>query len=574
MNKSSQIFYYLKPYKTRFIYSVICMVFIAAFQASLMYLIKPTIDKIFANKQKEFVVPLIAAIILASFLKFIFSYFQSYFLSWIGQNVVRDIRNKMYEKLLNLSLDYYIKSSTGQLISRLTYDVSLIQRAIVMIPRNILRDGLYIIFYIGVMFSLNVKWTLAIFIAFPIISLVILKIGKKIKKRSKLVQEFTGGIYSLLQEKITGIKLIKSVTSEQGEVDEMKRQNQKYFEIFMRLTRADILQAPLIEFLGVIGISIVILWGSLEVIRGTITQGTFIAFIATAMSMYRPAKSLTEVNTDIQTALAASERIFEILDTKPTVFDIKDAKEMSDFRKEIIYENISFSYDLNKPKVLMNMNFTIKKGEILAIVGPSGSGKTTIINLLARFFDPTAGKITIDDEDIKNLTVKSLRQNMGIVTQETILFNDTVKNNICYGISDKNINDVENAAKLANAHDFIIKLPNKYDTIIGERGVTLSGGERQRLVIARVFLKNPHILILDEATSALDSQSENLVQEAINKLMKDKTTIVIAHRLSTIKSANKIVVVDKGRIAAIGNHFELFEKSPLYRSLYELQNLE
>ncbi|MFH1540469.1 MAG: ABC transporter ATP-binding protein [Elusimicrobiota bacterium] len=573
MENLKRLFNYLKPYKKKFIYAMICMVFVAAFQSVLMLLIKPAMDKIFALKQKEFIIPIVTGIIIVGFLKFVFSYMQSYLLSWIGQTVITDIRNEMYNKLMNLSIAYFIKSQTGKLISRLTYDVSLIQRAIVMIPRNTLRDGLYVIFYLGVMFYLNWKWTISIFVVFPVISIIILKIGKKIKRRSKRVQELTANIYSLLQEKITGIKLIKSVTSEQEEIEEMRKQNYDYLKILMRLTKADILQAPLIEFLGVFGISIVILWGGVEVIGGTATLGTFVAFLTTAMSMYKPAKSLTDVNTDIQTALAATERIFEILDEKPNVVELPDAEEMKELSGEIKFENVNFRYELEKP-VLSNINFTIKKGETVALVGPSGSGKTTIANLLARFYDPTDGIVTIDNNNIKNFTLKSLRGQMGIVTQETILFNDTVSNNISYGTVCKNFSNIENAAKEANANYFIEKLSQKYDTVIGEKGAMLSGGERQRIAIARVILRNPQILILDEATSALDSESEMLVQDAMSKLMKGKTTVVIAHRLSTVKSASKIIVVDNGKIVAVGSHSQLLETSILYKQLYELQNLK
>ncbi|MDO8734327.1 MAG: ABC transporter ATP-binding protein [Elusimicrobiota bacterium] len=572
MENLKRLFNYLKPYKRKFIYAMICMVFVAAFQSLLMLLVRPAMDKIFALKQREYLLPISAGIIIAGFFKFIFSYLQSYLLSWMGQAVIRDLRNEMYEKLMNLSMNYFIKSSTGKLISRLTYDVSLIQRAIVMIPRNTLRDGLYVIFYLGILFYLNWIWTLAVFVAFPIISIIILKIGKKIKRRAKRVQELTADIYSILQEKITGIKLIKSVVIEKEEIEKMQVQNHDYFKLLMRLTKADILQAPLIEFLGVIGMSVIVVWGGLSVMNGSSTLGTFLAFIATSISMYRPVKSLTDVNTDIQTAIAATERIFEILDEKPTVTESQGAGEMKGLAKEIKFESVNFSYVLQK-SVLNDINFTIKKGETVALVGPSGSGKTTIINLLVRFFDPTDGIITIDGSDIKNFTLKSLRYQMGIVTQETILFNDTVFNNISYGMQNASFTDIETAAKKANAAYFIEKLSQKYDTVIGEKGATLSGGERQRIAIARVILRNPQILILDEATSALDSESEMLVQDALSKLMEGKTPVVIAHRLSTVKSADKIIVIDKGKISDTGTHFQLLEKSQLYKQLYELQDI-
>lgn len=573
METIKRLLKYLKPYKTKFINAVLCMVLIAVFQSALMYLIKPAIDEIFRAKNVKLIFPIVAGIVVASFFKFIFSYLQSYILSWIGQRVIKDIRDEMYRKLINLSMPYFIKSSTGKLISRLTYDVALIQMAIVMIPRNTLRDGLQMFFYLGMLFYLNWKWTLAAIVAFPLISVVIATIGKKIRRRSKRVQALTAEIYSLLQEKITGIKLIKSSTTEQYESEVMEKQSRNYFDILMSLTKADVLQAPLIEFLAVFGIGIVIIWGGSEVINGTATQGTFIAFVAIIMSMYKPAKSLTNVNTDIQTAISAAERIFEIIDAKPTIVESADAKVMPEFSGEIKYENISFEYNAGKA-VLKDISLSIKKGETLALVGPSGSGKTTFVSLLPRFFDTTSGKITIDGEDIKKFTLKSLRRQMGIVTQETILFNDTVANNIAYGMPDAGRDSIEAAAKKANAHDFIMKLPNQYDTVIGEKGVMLSGGERQRLAIARVILRDPQILILDEATSALDSESEILVQGAVAELMKGKTTIAIAHRLSTVKSADKIIVIDRHRIVDSGKHSELLEKSVLYRQLYELQQFE
>lgn len=573
METIKRLLNYLKPYKTKFINAVVCMVLVAVFQSALMYLIKPAIDEIFKAKNVKLILPIVAGILVASFFKFIFSYFQSYILSWIGQRVIKDIRDEMYRKLINLSMPYFIKSSTGKLISRLTYDVSLIQMAIVMIPRNTLRDGLQMFFYLGILFYLNWKWTLAAIVAFPLISVVITTIGRKIRRRSKRVQALTADIYSLLQEKITGIKLIKSSTTEQYENEVMEKQSQSYFDILMSLTKADVLQAPLVEFLAVFGIGIVIVWGGTEVISGAVTQGTFIAFVAIVMSMYKPAKSLTNVNTDIQTAISAAERIFEIIDAKPTIVESPDAKEMPKFSNEIKYENISFEYNADKT-VLKDISLSIRKGETIALVGPSGSGKTTFASLLPRFFDTTAGRITIDGEDIKRFTLKSLRRQMGIVTQETILFNDTVANNISYGMPDAGRENVEESAKKGNAHDFIMKLPAQYDTIIGEKGVMLSGGERQRLAIARVILRDPQILILDEATSALDSESEILVQGAIAELMKGKTTIAIAHRLSTVKSADKILVIDRQRIVDSGKHSELLEKSALYRQLYELQQFE
>ena len=570
MNNISRLMGYIKPYKKRFVYAMVCMIFVALFQSMLMLLIKPAIDKIFAAHQSKYILPIVAGIVGSGLLKFFFSYMQNYLLSWIGQSIVRDIRNEMYGRMMTLSLDYFIKSSTGKLISGLTYDVSLLQRGVVMIPRNILRDGLYVIFYIGILFYLNWKWTLAIFIAFPLISSVIIVIGRKIKRRSAKAQSLTAAIYSILQEKITGIKLIKSVTYEQKEIEHMESQNKRYFDIFMKLTKADILQAPLIEFLGVIGMGVVVMWGGVEVIKGTATQGTFIAFLATAMSMYRPAKSLTDVNTDIQTALAATDKIFEMLDRKPTVVEKPEAVELTEFKNEIIFDDVSFYYDCEKP-VLSGINFGIRRGGVVALVGHSGSGKTTIANLIARFYDVTGGRITIDGTDIRDFSFRSLRAKMGIVTQETILFNDSVLHNISYGMENKTAEEVQNAAKLANAHDFITRLPQGYDTVVGEKGVMLSGGERQRLAIARVILRDPHILLLDEATSSLDSSSEMLVQEAITKLMGGRTTVAIAHRLSTIKSADKIIVLDNGRISASGTHGELLEKSSLYKRLYEIQ---
>ncbi len=576
MKLLKRLFVYVRPYRVHFLEAMVCMALVAGLTSLLMYMVKPTFDKIFAQKDAKVIPYVMMIIILCALGKGLFEYYESYLMAYIGQRTIMDIRNKLYSHLQSLSLDYFIRHRTGQIISRLTNDVMLLQRAIVSVPANLIRGGLTVIGLTILLFYLHWRWAMVIMAVFPLVILPLRKFGKRLRKISKKSQEKMADIYSLLQEKILGIMMIKSFCMEKAEAQKFESENSNFFKIIMKAMRVVAIQSPVMEFIATLGLVSVLIIAGYEVISGKSSMGTFFAFVAAISSMYKPVKNFASLNEQVQQALAAGERIFYVLDTKSFVVEFPDAKVLPPLREKIAFERVSFFYPQeassgNNELVLEDINLEVYKGELLALVGPSGGGKTTIANLIPRFYDPTKGRITIDSQDIREVTLKSLREQMGIVTQETILFNDTVRNNIAYGDPEASFERIETSARIANAHEFIMKLPEGYESVIGERGVKLSGGQKQRIAIARAILKDPEILIFDEATSSLDSESELLVQEALDRLMKDHTTFVIAHRLSTIRKADRIIVIDQGRIVEVGKHEELMERSGLYRRLYNLQ---
>ncbi len=509
-------------------------------------------------------------------LKNFFEFCQTYFMNDVSQRVIMDVKNIIYRKLLTLSMDFYSKNATGRLMSRVTYDAAIIRDSISTGLTDLFYQPIQLLIYIGMLFTVKIYFSISwflILVSLVLFSLVIypvVRIGKKLKAISKKSQEQMADITATLQETISGIRVVKAFSMEGYEARKFENQNQNFYKLSMKSIKRMAVVSPITEFVGIACVSIILWIAGKDIVSGELSAGAFIMFLASLMSIMRPIKRLTNVYSINQQAMAAAARIFETIDTRPSVDDKPGAPDLPRIKNMVAYENVSFRYNEEKD-VLKGTNITVRVGDIAAFVGPSGMGKTTLVNLLPRFYDVTVGAVKIDGVDIRDVTLKSLLGQIGIVTQETILFNDTVAANISYGSSDKDRESVIKAAKIANAHDFIMKMPDGYDTIVGERGFRLSGGEKQRLAIARAVFKDPPILILDEATSQLDTESEILVQEAIDRMMKGRTVFVIAHRLSTIKHASTIYVLDKGSVVERGSHEELLEKSGLYKRLYDMQ---
>ena len=528
---------------------------------------------VFAGDITEILIRISGLILITFFLKNVFGYLQAYFLAFVEQGVIRDLRNEAYRQLHKLPMSFFKNERTGDLISRITNDVTVVQQSVAAVFLNLIREPLTILVFLGIALSISARLTLFSFIVLPFSIGIIAWVGNLLRKHSSILQAKMADITSVLQETISGVKIVKAFGMEDYEKKRFETETNKYFRIVLKIARIRNVASPLTEFLSVVvGVVIIYYGGALVLKEQTLKASEFLAFLFSIFQMMPPIKELSSVNSKIQESSAAADRIFEIIDIEPEIKDADDAISHKEFTDKLEYQNVSFHYDDNDELVLDNISFEVKKGEIVAFVGSSGAGKSTLIDLLPRFYDPTDGKILLDGVDVKKIKIKDLRDLMGIVSQETVLFNDTIRNNIAYGLHDLEFEKVKQAAIAANAHDFIMEFPKGYDTIIGERGTKLSGGQRQRISIARALLVNPPIMILDEATSSLDNESEALVQEAIEHLMTTRTTLVIAHRLSTIRNADKIIVIDKGVIVQSGKHDELMKDvNGIYRKLYELQ---
>ena len=559
----------VKPYAPKLIGAMLCMMVVAGVTALMAFMIKPVLDDIFVQKKLNTLYLLPPFVVILYIVKGVFAYGQSYLMSFVGEKIVADLRGRLYAHIQRLSLSYFDRTSTGLLMSRITNDVSLIQGAVSNAVTGILKDAFTIVGLIGVIFYR--EWRLAILavLVLPIAVLPIVKFGRKLRKISTQSQKTSGEIYIHLHETLVGNRIVRAFNTEEYEIGRYKEWLQIYFQLTMKDVSIKAMSSPIMEFLGGLGIAGIMWYGGYSVIKGYSTPGTFFSFLAALLMLYEPIKHLSGVNNMVQQGLAAGVRVFEILDLKEEISDQPGAAVISGIRESITFQNVSFRY--GEDWVLRDINLEVKAGEIVAVVGTSGGGKTTLVNLIPRFYEATEGNILVDGRPIKEITQSSLRRQIGIVTQQTILFNDTVRNNIAYGSPEKSEEDIIRAAQAAYAYDFIQRLPDQMDTLIGEQGVRLSGGERQRISIARALLKDAPILILDEATSSLDSDSEAEVQRALENLMQGRTTFVIAHRFSTIRKVARILVLSEGRIVEEGNHDQLMALEGVYKRLYEIQ---
>ncbi|MGB5995314.1 MAG: lipid A export permease/ATP-binding protein MsbA [Candidatus Deferrimicrobiaceae bacterium] len=559
---------YVRPYRLRLLLAMLFMILVSSFRGAIAFLVKPALDDIFINKDVTRLAIIPALVLGAYLIRGVSEFAQSYLMQGVGQRVIRDIRDHLYRHMQSLSLSFYMKHPTGVLMSRVTNDVGIMQGAVTEAVTGLIKDVFSALFLVGVIFYRDWRMALVGLVALPLAIWPIARFGQKLRRTSIRTQEVTGGLTSHLQETISGAKLVKSFGAEEYEVDRFATRNAKLFRLSMKVVKVQAMTSPLSEMFAGVGAAAVIFYGGYSVVNGQSTPGNFFSFMTALFMLYAPVKSLSRINNVIQQGIAAAGRVFEVLDTLPDVEERKDALSLEGIEHGIEFDHVDFRYSEEGENILKDITFRVSPGTLAAIVGSSGAGKTTLVDLLPRFYDPQSGAIRIDGTDIRDVSLSSLRSLIGIVSQHTILFNDTLRNNIAYGMPGASMERIEEAARRANAHPFIIRMPEGYQTVIGEQGLKLSGGERQRVAIARAILKDAPILILDEATSALDTESESVVQEALEQLMLGRTTFVIAHRLSTVRNADTILVVEEGRIVESGAHVELLAGETRYRSFY------
>lgn len=569
MNTFKRLIKYSLPYWRRILVAALASIAVGALDGAIAFLVEPVLKKVFAGKDMTIFAVLPIGIVLLFVVRGICRFANDYFMRTAGQLAVQDVRNEIYQKNMHLGLGFFNRHPTGVLMSRVLNDVNMMQDGVGGIVTGVFREGISAVSLLGVIFYRNWQLALISFVVIPLTIYPAQKIGKRIKNISKESQGRMGDITSILQETFSGIKVIKAFGMENWEIGKFLSRNRDYYDFTRRSIKYEALSTPVMEFIISFGIAAVIWVGGNSVIQGKMSASEFFSFITAMVLVFNPVKRITSLYNIFQRSIGAGERVFEIIDEKPEIVDLPDAEEIVRASGDVEFRGVSFRY--NDDYVLKNINISARRGEVVAFVGPSGGGKTTLVSLLSRFYDPTEGAVLVDGRDIRTLTLRSLLRQIALVDQETILFNDTLANNIRYGKTDATDAEVMAAAQAAFAHDFIAELPEGYETNIGDRGVRLSGGQRQRICIARAILKDAPILILDEATSALDTESEQMVQNALNNLMANRTTFVIAHRLSTVLHADRIVVLDKGEVVEVGNHESLLAHGGLYCKLYDMQ---
>ncbi len=561
---------HVRPYVSRLVVAVLCMAVAAAATAALAYMMEPVLDQIFIEKDRTLLILVPAAILAIALAKGAATYGQAVIMAFVGQRIIADLQTKVFGHMLRLDLAFFHDTASGKLISRLTNDINLMRNAVANALTGLVKDSLTLAFLVAVMFEKDWRLALLAFVVFPVAVFPIIRIGRRMRKVSGSALIELGHFTARINETFQGARHVKAYNMEAYEAERTTALIERVFQLVFKAMRTRAASAPIMETLGGVFVAVIVLYGGWQVIGGGITPGEFFAFVTAMLLAYQPLKALANLNTNLQEGLAASQRVFEVLDTEPGVADGPGAVPLTVTRGAIRFDRVSFSYHAGEP-VLHDVSLEIGAGQTVALVGPSGGGKSTILNLIPRFYDVGAGSLTIDGVDVRAATLESVRRAIALVSQEAVLFDDSVRANIAYGRLAASEAEIVAAAKAAGAHDFITGLPGGYDTMIGERGVRLSGGQRQRLSIARAMLKDAPILLLDEATSALDSESERQVQRALSTLMRDRTTLVIAHRLSTVQEADLIQVVEGGRVTESGNHSALLARGGAYAKLHALQ---